>query len=566
MIERNPEISTASCGMPYAIAGTIENRADLDVMTPEKFTAWFDVTVMTLTEAVSIDAAAHTVLIRDLTSGAESSLGYTKLILSPGAQPIVPPLPGLRERVPHVLCLRNLADMDKIIAGAANAQSVTVVGGGFIGIEVAEAMVERGVPDVHLVEMAPQILMPFDKDMAVLLEREMTAHGVTLHLGDGLKGVLPADAGSDLVCVVETTQTRIPTDLVVLAIGVIPETSLARSAGCEIVTAPGPARGRILCDETMATSVTDIYAVGDAATIRHIVDGSLCGIALAGPAGRQARVAAYNCTEGAKPGATPKKFAGAQGTSIIRVFGLCGAATGVNTRWLEATRTDKSTWDYSQLHSLEHVSYFPAPNGDDVPSVHMKLIFDTTDGRILGAQAVGVAHTYAAARQIDICSAMIQKAGTVDDLAEFEPCYSPPYGAPKMTVNFLGMQAQNMMSGYQAVAQPEASYALAVAGEATLLDVRGPDEATQCHLPHSVFIPLAELRKRLDEIPKDKPVHVLCAAGKRAHIAARALAQRGYQTVVVAGGCMCVRRSAVSTECHGVDCSCESAKCKCISY
>jgi NADPH-dependent 2,4-dienoyl-CoA reductase/sulfur reductase-like enzyme/peroxiredoxin family protein/TusA-related sulfurtransferase/rhodanese-related sulfurtransferase len=510
MFERGEHVSFANCGLPYHIGGVIEKRDSLLVATPELLRETYHIDVRIRQEVTALDAEGHSVTVRDLATGATYQQPYDKLLLSPGARPIVPPLPGLT--LPGVYTLRNIPDMDAILAHLAqdNVRSAVVVGGGFIGLEVAENLVVRGV-QVALVEMLPQVMGVLDFEMAALVHQELRRQGMRLALGDGLQGVAQTEAGRLQVTLASGRATE--TDMVILAIGVRPESDLARAAGLEL----GP-RGHILVDDQMSTSAPDVFAVGDAVQISDSVTGRPTAVPLAGPANRQARIAASQMA------GREMTYRGAIGTAIAKVFDLTVATTGANSRALEQAGM---AYADTITHSYDHVSYYPGATRQSV-----KLLYAPEDGRLLGAQVIGV---NAVDRTIDVLAAAVQGRMSVYDLEDLELAYAPPFGAAKDPVNIAGYVAANRLRG-DAHFVTWRDLAEGRIAEMGLLDVRTQVEWNLGHIEGARHIPLAELRSRLDELERDRPWLLYCAIGQRAYTAERILAQCGYQVVNLSGG------------------------------
>ncbi len=510
LFERGEHVSFANCGLPYHIGGVIEARDSLLVATPQMLRETYRIDVRVLQEVTALDPSGHRVTVRNLTTGATYEQPYDKLLLSPGAKPVVPPLPGLD--LPGVYTLRNIPDMDAIIERLAGdaVQNAVVVGGGFIGLEVAENLVARGV-QVALVEMLPQVMGVLDFEMAALVHQELRRQGVRLALGDGLKSVAQSDAGRLEVTLASGRATE--ADMVILAIGVRPESDLAREAGIEL----GP-RGHIVVDDNMRTSAADVYAVGDAVQITDGVTGRPTAVPLAGPANRQARIAASHMT------GHEMAYKGAIGTAVAKVFDLTVATTGANSRSLE--RAGIAFAD-TITHSYDHVTYYPGATRQTI-----KLLYAPEDGRVLGAQVIGY---NAVDRTIDVLATAVQARMSVYDLEDLELAYAPPYGAAKDAVNIAGYVAANRLRG-DAQFITWRDLAEGRAEGMGILDVRTRVEWDLGHIEGARHIPLTQLRKRLDELERDRTWLLYCAVGQRAYTAERIMAQRGYQVVNLSGG------------------------------
>jgi NADPH-dependent 2,4-dienoyl-CoA reductase/sulfur reductase-like enzyme/rhodanese-related sulfurtransferase len=508
LLERGEHVSFANCGLPYHISGEIEERNDLLVQTAEGLRRRFRLDVRNRHEVLSIHRDRKVVVVRDLRAGREFEQAYDSLILSPGAAPIRPSMPG--SQLPCVHTLRNLGDMDRIKAALADRPKgrALLVGGGFIGLEMAEALRRRGW-DVLLAEKAGQLLGPADPEMAVLVARELRTNGVEVLLRADLRGIsqtldgrVSADFGDRKESV----------DLVLLAIGVRPETALAKAAGLELGE-----RGGIRVDGHMRTSDPDIFAVGDAVEVRDAVTGRESLVPLAGPANRQGRIAADNLA------GIPSQYPGTQGTAIVRVFDLVFAMTGASEKALNAAgMAHESVY----LHPNQHAGYFPGAT-----ALQIKLLFDPAQGRILGAQAAG---KDGVDKRMDVLATAIKAGMTVHDLEELELAYAPPFGSAKDPVNFLGFVAANVLAKRMGTFSLEE--AAAPGPGQVLLDVRTPGEFELGAIPGAVNIPVDALRARLAEIPKDKEILVYCRVGLRGYIACRILAQSGFRARNLSGG------------------------------
>ena len=508
LFERGPDVSFANCGLPYHLGGVIAERSRLLVQTPESLNARFDLDVRVNTEVVAIDPGARTVVARNLKTGRESREHYDALVLSPGAEPVRPPIPGVDHG--RVFTLRNLGDMDAILQAvvAGGATRALLVGAGFIGLELAEQLRHRGLA-VTLVEKLPHVLSVADPEMVVPVQEELAAQGVDLRLGRSVAAFEPDGPG---LAAVLDDGSRIPCDLAILGVGVRPETRLAREAGLAL-----GATGGILVDERMRTSDPNIFAVGDAVEVRDFVSGDPALIPLAGPANRQGRIAAEVIL------GRDSRYLGSQGTAICKVFGQCFATTGLS----EAALVRKGLpFHRIYVHPADHATYYPGAQ-----AISLKLLFEPGTGRILGAQAAGRAGVD---KRMDVL-ATAQRAGlTVYDLENLELCYAPPYGSAKDVINMAGFVAANVLRGDVALWEPEELAART--GNQVLVDVRTFQENAKGTIPGSVCAPVDELRDRLDEFPKDKELLVFCQVGLRGYVAARLLAQHGYQVRNLAGG------------------------------
>jgi NADPH-dependent 2,4-dienoyl-CoA reductase/sulfur reductase-like enzyme/rhodanese-related sulfurtransferase len=508
VLERGPYVSFANCGLPYYVGGVIEEESKLLLASEALFRDRFNIEVRTRHEAVAIDREKREVEVRDLATGRTYREPYDALVLAPGATAIRPPLPGID--LPGIFVLRSIPDSREIRAWieAKDAKSAVIVGGGFIGLEMAENLVRRGLT-VKVVEMLNQVMPPLDPEMAYPVQEHMESRGIVMALGDGVAGFETNDAGQ---LVVKTQSgAEHAGDLVILSIGVRPETALAKAAGLELGE-----RGGIRVDDQMHTSDPSIWAVGDAVESRDLVTGQAALIPLAGPANRQGRIAAdVICGR-------DSHFRGVQGTAICGVFGLAVASTGASEKALR--RAGVADFEKVYLHPAQHVGYYPGAK-----PIHLKLLFRKTDGRILGAQAVGEAEV---ARRIDVIATAIQFGGTVFDLEQSELCYAPQFGGAKDPVNFAGMVASNALRGDN----PLADWSQVGSTDALLLDVRDPNEFEAGHVPGAVNLPLNQLRARLDELPSDRTIWIYCGVGQRAYYATRILLQNGRDAKNLAGG------------------------------
>jgi NADPH-dependent 2,4-dienoyl-CoA reductase/sulfur reductase-like enzyme/rhodanese-related sulfurtransferase len=525
MVERGPYVSYANCGLPYHISGVIPQEASLLVANEQVFRALYGIEVRTNCEAVAVDPKQKTVDLRDVASGDVTTEHYDKLVLSPGAASVHPPLPGID--LPGIFHVRTVPDARTIkewVAGGtdflagmskyAGIQYVkpttraVVIGGGFIGLETAENLVHLGF-DVTLLQKLPQLLGPLDHEVARLVEEHVKRHGVNVVLNDGAAGFAQLDRGAIEV----TTQSgkTYPADIVILAIGVRPDTTLAKAAGLEIGE-----RGGIRVDEHMQTSDPDIFAVGDVIEVKDIVTGEWSLMALAGPANRQGRIAADVIA------GRDSRFRGVQGTAIIGLFGGAAAWTGVNERTLKRLGDD----DYEKVYIFpnSHAGYYPGAK-----MIGMKVIFRKSDGRLLGAQALG--HDGPAVdKRISALAVALQMGATIYDLEEAELCYAPQFGSAKDPVNYAGMVAADVLCGDMPITHWDAL------DGAFLLDVRQPVELVVESVPGAVNIPLPQLRSRLGELPKEREIAIICRSAQRAYYATRILLQNGFKARNLSGG------------------------------
>ena len=507
VLERGPFASFANCGLPYHIGGVIADEDDLLVAKGPLFKERFAIDLRTRHEAMAIDRAACEVEVRDLATGENYRQRYDALVLSPGAAAVRSPLPGID--LPGIFTLRNIPDSRSIKEWIARraAKSAVIVGGGFIGLEMAENLRHLGL-DVTVVEMLAQVMPPMDAEMVTPVHAHLAAHGVKLSLGSSVAGF--AESDGHLEVQTENGATHLA-DVVILAIGVRPETTLAKAAGLALGE-----RGGIRVDEQMRTNDPHIWAVGDAVEVRDRITGAWTLLALAGPANRQGRIAADAIC------GRPAAFHGTQGTAICGVFGLGVASTGASEKALQ--RAGTTDYEKVYLHPGSHAGYYPGAK-----KIHLKLIFRTSDGSILGAQAVGIAGVD---KRIDVLAMAIQKGATVYDLEEAELCYAPQYGSAKDPINFAAMIAANHLRGDEPIVHWD-SQRLA---DFDLLDVRDPDEFADGHAPGARNLPLNSLRDHLGELPRSRPLAVYCGVGARAHIAVRLLRQHGFDAANIPGG------------------------------
>jgi NADPH-dependent 2,4-dienoyl-CoA reductase/sulfur reductase-like enzyme/peroxiredoxin family protein/TusA-related sulfurtransferase/rhodanese-related sulfurtransferase len=508
LIERGPDISFANCGLPYHIGGVIAERKRLLVQTPEAMRKRFALDVRVRTEVVRIDRQQKQVIVRNLADGRESVESYDYLILSPGAEPIRPPLPGADG--PNVYTLRNLADMDAIIKtiDTNKPQRAVVVGGGYIGLEMAESLTERGIA-VTVAELDKQVMAPADPEMASTLHQELKLHGVDLRLGSSVTSIQHNAQG---ITVQLSSGDKVDCGLVVLSIGVRPESKLAKEAGLTVGQ-----RGGIVVNEFMQTSDPAIYAVGDAVEVDDFVGGFKTQIPLAGPANRQGRIAASHIF-GQK--LTYKKT---QGTAVCKIFNQTIAMTGLNEKSLKRLGMP---YEKVYVHPANHASYYPG-----AMQMTLKLLFDPTTGKVLGAQAVGAAGVD---KRIDVIAVAIRAGMTVFDLEDLELCYAPPYGSAKDPVNYAGFVAANVLRGEARLCH--AADAANPTDKQVLLDVRTPTEVQAGTIPGAISIPLDELRSRLGELPRDKEILAFCQVGLRGYLACRILSQHGFNCRNLSGG------------------------------
>ncbi|MBE5773771.1 MAG: CoA-disulfide reductase [Clostridiales bacterium] len=510
VFERSGYISYANCGLPYYIGGVIEDPEELTLQTPESFFSRFRIQMKVRHEVTAIHPDRKTVAVKNLETGEFFEERYDKLLLSPGAKPVRPDLPGINSG--KVFTLRTVEDTFRIkdYINENKPRSAVMVGGGFIGLEVAENLRELGM-DVTIVQKPRQLMSPFDSDMASFIHAEMRKHGVKLALGHSAEGFVEKNGGIDVLL---KDSAPVHADMVVLAIGVTPESSLAKDAGLALGL-----KGSILVNDRMETSVTDIYAVGDAVQVKHYVTGGDGLIALAGPANKQGRIAADNICGG------DSRYPGSQGSSVIKVFDMTAASTGINE-----TNARKSGLDADAviLSPMSHAGYYP---GGRVMT--MKVVFEKGTYRLLGAQIVGYEGVD---KRIDVLATAIHAGMKATRLKDLDLAYAPPYSSAKDPVNMAGFMIDNIAKGTLRQWRLEDAAKLPRDGSVTLLDTRTAAEFSRGHIEGFRNIPVDELRDRLDEVEKGKPVYVICQSGLRSYIASRILEGNGYEAYNFAGG------------------------------
>ncbi|CAH1522459.1 Coenzyme A disulfide reductase [Vibrio owensii] len=528
MFERGPFVSFANCGLPYHIGGDIQERSKLLLQTPESFLARFNVDVRVMNEVVSINRQDKTVTVKNLLDGSEYQESYDFLLLSPGAGPVVPTIPGIDNPLTH--SLRNIPDMDRIIKTIETnkVEHATVVGGGFIGLEMMEAFHQLGVKTT-LVEMADQVMTPVDREMAGFAHAEIREKGIDLRLGVALssveyvanQSVANTEAGEDdthqhlqgKLTLSLNNGDQLDTDILIMAIGVRPETKLAQEAGLQI-----GALGGIYTNEYMQSSDPSIYAVGDAVEEKDFVTGEQTLVPLAGPANRQGRMAADNML------GRQETYQGTQGTAICKIFDLAVASTGKNEKQL---KRENIAYEKVYVHTASHASYYPGAE-----TVSFKMLFDPATGKILGAQAVG---KDGVDKRIDIM-AVAQRAGmTVEQLQHLELTYAPPYGSAKDVINQAAFVANNIIKGDATAIHFDEIDNLSE--NQVLLDVRNPGELESVgSIEGAINIPVDQLRQRMNELPKDKEIVIYCQVGLRGNVAYRQLVNSGFKARNLLGG------------------------------
>ena len=501
VFEKSGHVSYANCGLPYYVGGVIENESDLLLQTPESLHKRFRLDVRVSTEVISINADVRSITIKNLITDETSEMSYDKLILSPGANPIVPPIPGIE----RALTLRNIEDVERI-AGAVvtKPKNAVVIGGGFIGVEIAENLVHKKIPTV-VIEAAPQVLAPLDPEMATFVAEEMVKHGIDLRLGSGVASISESS-------VTLSDGSELPADLIILSIGVKPEIGLAKNAGLDITS-----RGAVAVNEFNQTSNLDIYAIGDAAEKKDALDGASTLVPLANLANRHGRtVADHIC-------GLPIRVVPTQGTAIVKVFDLAIATTGWNEKRLKAAGIE-----YLAIHTHpnSHAGYYP-----DARQMSLKLLVDPKSGKIFGAQGVG---TDGVDKRIDVIATAMRGGITAPELADLELAYAPPFGSAKDPVNMLGYVAENLLSGLIKSVQWSDVKNLHNEGW-SIVDVRSPGEFANGTLPGAINISVDEMREKITEVPTGKVI-VTCQVGQRGHVATTLLRKLGYEAVNLDGG------------------------------
>ena len=514
LFERGPDVSFANCGLPYYIGGEIAERSKLLVTKPVQLKGRYLLDVRTRSEVVAIDRAKRTVRVRALASGQEYDEPYDKLILAPGAAPLRPSIPGID--LPGIHTLRNLEDVDRIKESIDRGLTrAVIVGAGFIGLELAENLVRRGI-ETAVVELQDQVLPPLDREMTAPIAERLRAHGVDLRLGQTAEAFESRPDGPGLVVRLKSGDA-LPAELVLLGVGVRPENHLAVDAGLEV----GP-RGGIHVNDHMQTTDPNIYAVGDAAEVCDFITGDRTQVPLAGPANRQGRIAADHIF------GRPSRFRGTQGTAIVRVFGLTAAITGESEKVLK--RADRSHGKI-YIHPAQHAGYYPGAR-----PMTLKLLFDPESGKVLGAQGVG---EDGVDKRIDVLAVAIQAGMTVFDLEEVELAYAPQFGSAKDPVNMAGFVASAVVRGDypQMHVEDLPDFLHPQSGPAGfLLDVRTPEEFAAGSIPGAVNVPLDGLRAHLPELPASRPIAVTCAVGQRGYLATRLLRHAGFDARNLSGG------------------------------
>ncbi len=505
LLERGEYISFANCGLPYYIGGTIAGRDALTLQTPESFKARFHIDVRIGSEAIHIDPEAKTVTVKKVRSGDIYQEHYDHLILSPGAEPIRPNVEGIDKD--WVFTLRNIPDALKIktYLETAKPKSAVVAGGGYIGVEMAENLSLAGL-DVSMVELGDHLIAPLDFDMAADVHRYIQEKGIKLYLNNGLKAV----RGHSVVL----QNGEVPADMMILSVGVRPETTLAQTCGIKTNR-----RGSILVDRQMKTSIPDIYAVGDAVEVEEYITKAPAFLPLAGPANKQGRIAADNIA------GIQSAYTGTQGSAILKLFDMTVATTGLNEKSAQAAKID---YDKTYIYSAPHATYYPG-------GAHMsiKALWEKKSLRLIGVQIVGFDGVD---KRLDVLASAIRFGAKITDLTELELGYAPPFGSAKDPVNMLGYVAENVVTGKIRQFFWHDVEKLPRDGSVTLLDTRTAAEVARGRIDGFIHIPLDSLRERMEEIPRDKPVYVHCHSGLRSYIACRILTGNGYDCYNLAGG------------------------------
>jgi len=505
ILERGEYVSFANCGLPYYIGGVITDRGDLTLQTPQSFKARFNIDVRVLNEAAKINPDTKTVTVKNLRTGETYQETYDNLILSMGAEPIRPNIEGADGS--NVFTLRNIPDTLKIknYIDTAKPRSAVVIGGGYIGVEMAENLVEAGLK-VAIVELADHLIAPLDFDMAADVHRYIKSKGIYLHLNNGVKAI----SGNTVIL----QNGEITADMIILSVGVRPETAIAKD--CGIDTNP---RGSIVVNNKMQTNIPDIYAVGDAVEVEDFITKKPAFIPLAGPANKQGRIAADNIA------GYESVYTGTQGSAVLKLFDMTVATTGLNEKTAQAAGID---YDKTYTYLASHATYYPGAE-----QMSIKALWDKKTLKIIGAQIVGFDGVD---KRMDVLATAIRFGGKITDLTTLELCYAPPFGSAKDPVNMLGFVAENIVSGKLKQFFWHDVENLPRDGSVFLLDTRTPFEVMQGKIDGFVNIPLDELRERIDEIPKDRPIYVHCHSGLRSYLACRILTGNGYDCYNLAGG------------------------------
>ncbi len=508
MLERGDYISFANCALPYFIGDVIQDKNELTLQTPESFRARFNVEVRVRSEVTAVHAEKKTVTVKNLETGESYEESYDKLVLSPGAKPILPPMEGAQ--LEEVFTIRNIPDTYQVKSYLLehHPKRAVVVGGGYIGMEMAENLHRAGL-EVTIVELADHLIGPLDWDMAQEVLRHVTAKGLKVLLGTGVQSIRKAGEG---LTVGLTSQEELAADLVILSVGVLPDTAFLKDSGLEFGL-----KGAIKVDEQMRTSLPDVYAVGDAVQVRDFVTGEDAFVPLAGPANRQGRIAADNLA------GIPSRYTGTQGSAVLRCFDLTVATTGINET---AAKRAGIPYERSYSFPFSNATYYPG-----AAQLAVKLLFNKENGKVLGAQFIG---QKGADKRCDVMATAIRCGLTVDDLVDLELCYAPPFNSAKDPVNLCGMIAQNILHGRVKVFHWDEIPA--PGGDVILLDVRTKGEYERGSIPGFINIPVDELRERLGELDPAKKIYITCQVGLRGYVASRILCQHGFDCYNLSGG------------------------------
>lgn len=505
ILEKGEFVSFANCGLPYYIGGEITDREELTLQTPESFKARFNIDVRIFNEAVKINPEENTITIKNLQNGESYTEKYDNLILSPGAEPIIPNIKGIESA--NVFTLRNIPDTLKIknYIDTEKPESAVVIGGGYIGVEMAENLAKAGL-DVSIVELADHLIAPLDFDMAADVHRYIKEKGIKLFLNNGVTAI---EHNRILL-----QKGEINADMVIMSVGVRPETAIAKACGIETNS-----RGSIIVDSKMHTNIPNIYAVGDAVEVKNFITNAPSFIPLAGPANKQGRIAADNIA------GYESEYTGTQGSAVLKLFDMTVATTGLNEKSAQLSKID---YDKVYIYSSSHASYYP--NGN---MMSIKALWDKKSLKIIGAQITGFDGVD---KRMDVIASAIRFGGKITDLTQLELCYAPPFSSAKDPVNMLGFTAENIISGKIKQFFWNEVETLPRDNSVTLLDVRTVTEFKRGKIDGFINIPLDSLRARIDEIPKDKPIYVHCHSGLRSYIACRILQGNGYDCYNLAGG------------------------------
>lgn len=510
MFERSGFVSYANCGLPYYIGDIITDPEELTLQTPESFWSRFNINVKVQHEVISLDTSSKSVSVKNLVTGEIFEESYDKLILSPGAKPTVPDMSGVNSE--KIFTLRTVEDTFKIhkFISDNNIKSAVIAGGGYIGLEMAENLLNKGV-DVTIVQRPKQVMAPLDYDMACQIHGLLREKGIKLKFGSSVSGF--GESGGKVETLLKDEHSLV-SDIVILAIGVTPDTKLAKEAGLELGI-----KNSIVVNDKMETSAKDVYAVGDAVQVQHFVTGEDSLISLAGPANKQGRIAADNIC------GIDSHYKGSQGSSIIKIFDMTAATTGINEKTAKALNIN---YDKVVLFPLSHAGYYP-----DAVSMAMKVLYEKNTLRLLGAQIVGYEGVD---KRIDVLATAIRAGISADKLKDLDLAYAPPYSSAKDPVNMAGFMIENINTNKLSQFHWDDMDSLPHDGSVTLLDVRTPYEYKSRHIEGFINIQVDELRKHIEQLPKEKPVYVMCQSGLRSYIACRILSQNGFECYNLSGG------------------------------